>query len=183
MTFGLPTAVEIGGTEYQIRTDFRDILGIITALNDAELSNRERAYVALLIFYPDLESIPVSCYEEALKKCYWFINGGQEDDTGGRKPVLMSWEQDYPYIIAPVNRVLGHDARSDRYLHWWTFLAAYMEIGDCTFAQIVHVRSSQKKGKPLDKWDREWYRENRKLVDMKTNLSGDELEELKKWGG
>lgn len=183
MTFGLPTAVEIGGTEYQIRTDFRDILGIITALNDAELSNRERAYVALLIFYPDLESIPVSCYEEALKKCYWFINGGQEDDAGGRKPVLMSWEQDYPYIIAPVNRVLGHDARSDRYLHWWTFLAAYMEIGDCTFAQIVHVRSAQKKGKPLDKWDREWYRENRKLVDMKTNLSGDELEELKKWGG
>ena len=183
MTYGLPTAVEIGGNQYEIRSDFRAILDIFTALNDAELTSQERAFVALLIFYPDIETIPTDLYGEALKKCYWFINGGQEDDADKKKPVLMNWEQDYPYIIAPVNRVLGHDARSDEYMHWWTFLAAYMEIGDCTFAQIVHIRAQQKKGKPLDKYDMEWYRDNRKTVDMKTNLSEGELEELKKWGG
>ena len=95
----------------------------------------------------------------------------------------MDWEQDFPYIIAPVNRVIGHEIRAEAYLHWWTFLSAYMEIGECTFAQIVHIRDARNRGKRLDDADREWYRRNHKLVDIKTRYTAAEEEFMKMWGG
>jgi hypothetical protein len=58
-----------------------------------------------------------------------------------------------------------------------------MEIGECTFAQIVHIRDSRNRGKPLDASDKEWYRRNRDIVDLKTRYTGAEEDLLKKWGG
>lgn len=69
------------------------------------------------------------------------------------------------------------------YLHWWTFLAAYYEIGECTFAQIVHIRDKLSRGQRLDKTDQEWYRRNRELVDFKRKYTDAEDELMKQWGG
>ena len=85
--------------------------------------------------------------------------------------------------MAPVNRVLGSEIRAEKHLHWWTFLSAYMEIGECTFAQIVHIRNMKAHGRRLSKQDQEWYAQNRILVDMKTNYTPMEKKLLKKWGG
>lgn len=184
MTYGLPTSLEVCGTAYNIRSDFREILDIIGVLNDPDLNDGERAFLALLAFYPDFDTMPSEHHQEALRWCFWFINGGNDQDPDEpQQPVLMDWEKDYPYIVAPINRVIGHEVREDKHLHWWTFLSAYMEIGECTFAQIVHIRDLQRKGKPLDKADKEWYLKNHKLVDMKTKYSAEETELLKKWGG
>ena len=57
-----------------------------------------------------------------------------------------------------------------------------MEIGDCTFAQIVRIRSLRAKGKKLDKADQEWYKQNRHLVDIKQTYTESENEILKEWG-
>lgn len=184
MIYELPKSLEVGGTEYEIRSDFREILDIIEILNDVELKEQERGFFTLLFFYPDFENIPADHHREAIEQCFWFINGGKHDQTAGKKPPrLMDWEQDFPYIIAPVNRVIGREIRADAYLHWWTFLSAYMEIGECTFAQIVHVRDAKNRGKPLDASDKEWYRKNRELVDLKTRYTSDEEEFFRKWGG
>ena len=92
----------------------------------------------------------------------------------------MSWEKDIRHIIAPVNRVLGQEVRDIPMggLHWWTFLAAYLEIGDCTFAQIVRIRNLMAKGKKLDKHDQEWYRQNAHLVNIPVRLSQEERDFL-----
>jgi hypothetical protein len=58
-----------------------------------------------------------------------------------------------------------------------------MEIGECTFAQIVHIRSMKAHGKRLSQQDQEWYAKNRDLVDMKTKYTPTEKKLLKKWGG
>ena len=93
----------------------------------------------------------------------------------------MDWEQDFQYIVAPINRVVGCEVRAVDYLHWWTFISAYYEIGDCLFAQIVRIRQLKSKGKKLDKADQEFYRENRRLVDIKIKYTeADELA-LNKW--
>ena len=63
----------------------------------------------------------------------------------------MDGEQDFPFIVGPVNRVLGKEIRSLKYLHWWSFLSAYTEIGDCTFQKIVSIRSKRAKGMRLEK--------------------------------
>lgn len=186
MTYGLPKNLTVCGEVYAVRTDFREILDIMEILNDSELDNRSRSYLTLLYFYEDFQNMPPESYQEALKQCFWFINGGKYDDQAGKKPPrLMDWEQDFPYIIAPVNRVLGQESRQADYLHWWTFLSAYMEIGECTFAQIVHIRDMRNRGKSLDKADKEWYRRNQKLVDLRTRYTSEEeafFEQFKRKG-
>lgn len=189
MNYDLPKALNICGTEYAIRYDYRCILEICAAMQDPELDKQDKAIVAMAIFYPDFENMPTDHYQEAIKQCFWFINGG-EDDQGGKGTKLVSWYQDTKYIISPINRVLGKEIRAIPYdeeantggLHWWTFLSAYMEIGDCVFAQIVRIRNLKAKGKKLDKADQEWYRQNRNLVDFKQTYTEAENEILKEWG-
>lgn len=181
--YDLPESLTVAGREYSVRWDFRAAMDIFAALNDPDLGDQERAFVCLGIFYPDWQEIPPGDYQEAIKQCFWFLNGGQEEVRQDRKPLhLVDWEKDLPYIAAPVNRVLGKDCRGGP-LHWWTFLAAYFEIGDCTFAQIVRIRNLKAKGKPLDKSDREWYRQNRDLVDLRQTYTQAEHDLLKEWGG
>lgn len=67
-------------------------------------------------------------------------------------------------------------------MHWWYFLAAYQQIGDCTFAQVVRIRDRLTRGKRLDKSDQEWYRKNRHLVDFKRKYTSADDELTKKWG-
>lgn len=184
MIYDLPTSLPVCGVEYEIRSDFRAVLDIIIALNDAELNDNEKMYAALYILYPEFEDMPSEHCREALRQCFWFINGGKDDAQEQRKPVkLMDWEQDFQYLVSPINRVLGREIRAEKYLHWWSFLAAYMEIGECTFAQIVHIRNMKARGKRLSKQDQEWYAQNRSLVDMKINYTAAEKDLLKKWGG
>lgn len=182
MTWGLPVSVEIGGAEYPIRTDYRAILDICAAISDQELSNQEKSIAVLSIFYPDIENIPDEQYGEALQQCFRFINCNAED-APHKSPRLVDWEQDYSLIIAPINRVLGCEVRAVEYMHWWTFLAAYYEIGDCTFAQVIRIRDKLAHGKSLDKQDREWYRKNRHLIDFKAKYSSAEQDICKIWGG
>lgn len=179
--YDLPKKLNICGTEYGIRSDYRAVLDVCTALSDPELSQQEKSYVALDIFYPDFEKMPPEHYQEALKQYFLFINCGSEEENK-KSPKLVDWAQDFNYIAAPVNRVMGREIRSMKYMHWWTFVGAYMEIGDCTFAQIVRIRDRKAKGKPLDKQDAEWYRNNRNLVDLKHTYSDEEKGLLEQWG-
>lgn len=178
----LPTSVEVGGQAYEIRSDYRAALDICVALNDPELSDRERAYVALCIFYADFDALPEEHLQEAVDRCLDFLNGGGPKPAG-KSPRVVAWDQDFPLIAGPVNRILGCEIRAAEYIHWFTFLAAYGEIGDCTFAQVVRIREQKARGKTLDKQDREWYRRNRHLVDFAAQYTSSEQELLKEWGG
>ena len=180
MEYTLPKTVFVGGREYSIRSDYRAILDICEALTDPELSNEEKAEVMLYIFYPEFADMPTKDWQEAAKQCIWFINCGDEGDNR-KRPKLMDWEQDFQYIAAPINRVVGQEIRSMPYLHWWTFISAYYEIGNCFFAQIVRIRSLRAKGKRLEKADQEFYRENKRLVDIKEKYSEAENTLLQEW--
>lgn len=182
MTYDLPTSLDVCGVAYEIRSDYRAALDICAALSDPELENQDKALAALVILYPGFDDMPLEHYQEAVRKCFWFINGGSDETPGKKSPRLMDWEQDFQYIVAPINRVVGREIRAVEYMHWWTFLAAFYEIGDCTFAQIVRIRNLKAKGKKLDKADQEWYRQNRHLVDLKTKYTDAERDVLKQWG-
>lgn len=186
MIYDLPVSVEVGGESYPIRSDFRAILDICIAMTDPELSDEDKALVALDVFYMDRNKIPMEHLQEALEKCFDFINCGKQNGQRNA-PKLVDWEQDYQYIVAPINRVVGREIRAIPYdkktneggFHWWSFISAYYEIGDCLFAQIVRIRDAQARGKKLDKSDQEWLRNNRHLVTMKTNYTEAEDEIMK----
>lgn len=181
----LPVALKVGGKEWEIRTDFRVILDILMNFSSPEFEPDEKAFICLDSLYegysdflPDGEvriNMPPQDIPEALERAYEFIDMGIADD-GKKKPHTMDWEQDAPIIIPAVNRVMGKEIRSLAYMHWWTFLGAYMEIGgDNLFSQIVGIRTKKAKGKRLEKREREFYQANRNLIDMKVKYSAEEI--------
>lgn len=188
--WNFPISLNIGGVEYEIRTDYRVILDLLMALNDPELSdsdNKMSAYmqsrVILEIMFPDWDNIPQEHIQEALDKVSEFIDMGIGDDS--KKPKTMDWEQDAPIIIPAINKVLNREIRAEKYMHWWTFLGAYMEIGEGLFSNIIHIRQKKAKGKKLEKWEQEFYKENKSLIDFqhKEKRSNEEKEMLRDYFG
>ena len=176
MEYTLPKTVQINGKDLEIRTDFRVILTILELIADPDLDDRIKAQGVIEMFYVDP---PTNNAKEAIEACYRFIDLG-ESEKKKKSPRVMDWEQDFKYIVAPVNRVLGYECRSVPYdydsntggLHWWTFMGAYMEVGpDCMFSQIVSVRDKQARGKKLEKYEREWLNRNRDIVELRQKFS------------
>lgn len=185
MNYYLPTTLEVGGVERKIRTDYRVMLDIFEMFNDPDMTSQEKALAAIMILYEDFEKIKSKDYNEALKKCFWFMNGGKEDsEENKKKPTLVNWEKDFSLMVTPINKIAGQDIRGMN-MHWWTFLSYYMEIDSkCVFATVVSIRSKLKKGGvgKLDKAEKQFYYENKELVDLPIQLSQEEQDLLNAWG-
>ena len=170
----LPETLVIGGTEYSIHTDFRDILDIITRLLDAEQDFPTRLYVALSLFYEGFEEMPDTLHEEAITEMFSFIRCGEEEEQGPPPAKTIDWEQDRAMIVSEVNRVAGCEVRALPFCHWWTFIAWFNAIGEGQLATVVSIREKLRKGKRLDKMEKEFYHRNRAKVDFKKKLTKDE---------
>lgn len=179
--WNLPVALEVAGTEYEIRTDFRAVLDIISAFGDPELPDYAKNQVMLEILYVTVP--PDEHLEEAAKKAIWFIDCGRETDDKDDKPKprTMDWEQDAAIIFPAVNKIAGYETRNPhQYTHWWTFMGYFNEIGDGLFSQVLSIRQKKAKGKKLEKWEQEFYTENRELINLKANISEEERDLRKK---
>lgn len=175
----LPRSVSVNGSEYAIRTDFRDILKIVTAFNDPELEDNEKVYICLFIFYEDFGHIPPGDYEAAFKAAVQFIDHNTGESTEGVKktPRVMDWEQDEAILFPAINKVAGCEVRSANYIHWWTFLGYYMEISEGVYSNVLALRLKKAKGKKLEKWEREFWSANKDICVLKTRLSEEEQAE------
>lgn len=177
--YDLPQAVTIDGKQFKIRErcDYRIVLRCINALNDNELSDEQRLQCALIIFYEDYDQI--QDLQTAINEMFRIIS---YDDTGNsdhQRPALMDWEKDFKQIAPPISRILGYDVRAPaKYTHWWTFVGGYMEIGECTFATIVSIRAKKQKGKKLEKWEEDFFRENHDKIRLPQKFTKEEEEFL-----
>ena len=181
MIWDLPQKVEINGVEYAVNADYRDVLDIIEQLDNPDDSLEINLYCALAMFYEDFFEIPSECIQEAAEMMIWFINCGQEDEKDEQPaPKQIDWQQDGLMIAADVNKVAGCDIRSLSFLHWWTFMAYFMGIGEGQLSTVVAIRDKLRKGKPLDDWEKEYYRKNKSKVDLKRKFSAEELAEREK---
>lgn len=177
----LPFFVEINGKKHPIRNkcDYRVILDVICALNDNDLTDEEKIKCALFIFYDNLENI--MDFETATQKMFQVINLNEEEDLSSSRTgiKLMDWEHDFNKLAPPISRVLGYDVRTpDKYCHWFSFIGAYMEIGECQFSTIVSIRQKIAKGKKLEKWEEEYRREHYKEINLPKKLTQEEKELL-----
>lgn len=179
-TWELPVSVEIGGSEYSVCSDYRDILEIIDILQDREKHNSVRILLALSLFYDDFESIPQEFHECALMSMFSFINCGEIDD-GRPQPKTIDWKQDGMIIAAEVNKVAGTEVRALSYLHWWTFISYFNGIGEGQLSFIVGIREKIRKGQKLEKHEKEFYQANRSKVDFRQTLTTSEKEVLNHW--
>lgn len=141
-----PETVTITDTEFQLNTDFRACLKIIMAFEDNELTPQEKQLVLL----GNLYSVVPNDLTAALDRANWFLNGGKEDtpDENPTNPVrVYSFAKDGNFIYAAFRQTHGIDLSTAK-LHWWTFLALFMDLGqDTTFCQLTALRKRLKTGK------------------------------------
>ena len=160
--YNLPTSVKIGEVECAFNSDYRNILYIFEILNDPDLLPHEAAEVALEWFYVD-DSYKCDI-TTALTEMFSFMSccdSSTKSKTDNDNEQLYDWDKDFNIIIAPINRILGYDVRGVEYLHWWTFMSAFMEIGECTFSTYVSIRKKLAKNIKLEKYEEKIYREHR----------------------
>lgn len=181
MKWKLPVSLEVGGKEYAINADYRDILNIISRLSEGE-NDFVKVYVCLALFYPQIGEMPESNYQEAVEKLLWFISCGEEQEND-KRPKLIDWEQDYQMIAADIIKVAGHDVRSDEFCHWWTFVSYFMGIGEGQLSMVVSIREKLRKHKKLEKWEKEFYNKNRAKVDLKQHYTEEDDKFIKNWLG
>ena len=170
----LPTTLVIDNMEYKIRTDYRIVLTIFEAFNDVELTDKDKMYVMLELLY---EEIPTNL-EEALKQATWFLDGGKQYEEFNKTKKVMDWEQDESIIFSAINKVAGCETREKEYIHWWTFLGYFSEIGEGLFSTVVNIRQKKNKGKKLEKYEQEFYRNNKQLIDLKEKYTAEEKAEI-----
>lgn len=182
MMWDLPIAVEINGKEHPIRNkcDYRVVLDVICALNDNELTDEEKIKCALFIFYEDISAI--DDFDTAIKEMFRIINGGEEqEESQEQKPQLMDWQHDFSILAPQINKVLKVEIRNpNAYFHWFTVLGGYYGVDpeNNIWANVVGIRSKLAKGKKLEKWEQEFYREHRKMVELPRKLTAEEQELL-----
>lgn len=173
----LPKTLKINDTDYAIRSDFRIALRVLEAYNDPDLSDYDKAVVCLQCIYPSFDSIPKDDIQSALELAYWFLDGGDSPKTKTNERKVIDWKQDERIIFPAINKVAGYETRSTEYLHWWSFLGLFGEIGEGLLSTVLSIRQKKAKGKKLDKWEQTYYRENKELIDIKTPLSAEEQAE------
>ena len=80
-------------------------------------------------------------------------------------------------IVADVNKVAGQEIRALPFLHWWSFMAWFHAIGEGQLSTVVAIRDKLRRGKPLEKWETDFYRENKERVDLPKRYSAQDLQE------
>lgn len=184
MIGALPETLTVGGEDYTIRTDYRNVLQVFEVFQDPELEQTEKWIVAIYLMFEDF-----SCaddvfqaaqdgfnLEEAMNQISWFISAGQPEKQVLEKPTY-NWKQDEQIIFSAVNKVAGKETRELEYLHWWTFLGYFNEVGEGTFSFIVGIRHKLNKGKKLEKHEKEFLSHNRELVKLEKPKTKEEQEQ------
>ena len=178
--YDLPLTVQNGSVLLKIRDkcDYRIVLKCIKALKDNDLTDEQKGKCALIIFYENYNEIVdvQSAVDEMLRIIGYDEEPNQQESN---KPALMDWEHDFKQIAPPISRILGYSVRNpEQYTHWYDFIGAYMEIGECTWATIISIRDKKQKHKKLEKWEEEFCREHPDLVNLPVKFTKEEEEFL-----
>ena len=169
----LPKTLRIGEMEYVLRADYRNVLQVFEAFLDPELEQEEKWIVSIYLLLKDFscaEDVLQAAQngvniEDAIKQISWFISAGAPDKGAMEKPTY-NWIQDEQLIFSAINKVAGKETREMPYLHWWTFLGYFNEIGEGTFSFIVGIRHKLNKGKKLEKHERDFVARNPELIKI-----------------
>lgn len=163
----LVESLVVDGIEQPIYTDFRNCLSTMLAFEDMTLTIQEKYEVLLRNLYVDL--VPEDITPDTLEQALWFLNAGAEDDEkeDDKKNLrLFSFSQDANLIYAAFKQTHQVDLQTVKNLHWWSFLAMFMDLGaETAFCNLVALRKRVKTGK-ADKYERAVAKEMGKAFEV-----------------
>lgn len=165
--YEIPTTIEIDDQVFPIRCkgDYRMILDCFSCLNDFELTEQERNIGALIIFYEDFNEVSDfqgmdrELFERLIKEMFNFMECG-ENPLHSMPYKTIDWEKDGQLICSAVNKVANTEVRSVEYMHWWTFIGYFSEVGESVLSMVVTIRTKIKQSKKLEKYEKEFKARN-----------------------
>ena len=165
-----PSKVKIDGKDYGLNTDFRIGLKIMFAMQDDGLTMQEKMIVMLQLLYKEIPND----LEKAVEYAIAFLNCNEHGkEKAGISVTLFSCEKDAKYIYSAIRQSHGIDLDNEK-IHWWKFMYMFLDLNpDCFFNRLVGVRDRKAKGK-MDKADKEFYRQNKDIIDLPLKLSPEE---------
>jgi len=132
------------------------------AFEDAELTDFEKQSICLGNMYP----VCPSDTEKALELAIKFLDGGKESESTQSEESqqrLFSFSKDANFIFAAFKQTHNIDLEKETDLHWFKFIALYMDLGsDTVFNNLTSLRKRVFSGKATD----EEYKVARELGDI-----------------
>lgn len=134
-----PTKIEVNGNIYNLNTDFRVAIACFKAINDYEITDRERllAVESLLI----KEEIPRCDENQIVKKIGLYLRCGDEENTN-EEEIDMDYVQDEVKVKTSIRQCYGINLNEVEYMHWWEYNELISGLtGDSLINKIRELRS------------------------------------------
>lgn len=141
------------GAVYPIHTDFREWIRFEGLLNDGDVPENLKLFIALRLIFGD--NVPEDIIA-AKQFITWFYRGGSPlpykednaDDGEADEPTLESrrvydLEYDSEYIFAAFMELYHIDLTETPYMHWWKFRALFKGLHDCKMTEIMGYRGAE----------------------------------------
>lgn len=175
----LPFEVEIEGKMYSINTDFRVAMMFESLMQDENILDSEKGYMALDLFYEVIPpNIPL-----AVEKIQWFYKCGKDNiksegfSNSNKTKNIYSFEHDDDYIYSAFLTQYGIDLQDVEGLHWWKFKAMFKGLKeDNKISKIMSYRSIVIDN-DMSEEDKKYYREMKKVYAL-PDLRSEEEKEL-----
>ncbi|MEM5768469.1 MAG: Gp15 family bacteriophage protein [Bacillota bacterium] len=119
-----PEFITVDGADYEINTNFRYALACFNCINDAKLSDYERAYGVIGILY---KTIPPN-EAEALNMAVKYLRCGKAEKNTSEKPD-MDFETDMHYIRSSFRSDYAIDLNNCE-MHWFEFCELLQGLTD-----------------------------------------------------
>lgn len=157
---------------YEINTDFRQSIKFELLMQDTNIKEDEKPWLALNIYYKENIDNP----EKQIEDIIWFYKGGREETLNqatkkSREKQIYSYKFDDNYIWSAFMQQYNIDLERIKYLHWWKFKALFENLNDNTkIVEIMGYRAMDL-SKIKDKEQKKHYKKLKEiyaLPDMRT---------------
>jgi hypothetical protein len=140
----LPNTVLSEGRPVKIHCDYLSCLRTIMAFEDNDLADQEKLGVMIANLFDET----ITPTEDLLRNAIKFLNcDDEQSEISG--PRTYSFSKDANLIYAAFRQTHDIDLRKAK-LHWWEFIALFMDLGsETTFCQVVGLRKRLKDGSAL----------------------------------
>lgn len=171
----LPEAIEVGGEEYDIRTDFRISIMFELLMEDPEVSDDDKLPLALDLYYPEMPPD----IEKAVEGMLWFYKCGRQTNSyekqmaerAAAKKRIYSFDYDDDYIFAAFLHQYRMDLNKIGHLHWWKFRAMFKSLTeDNEFVKIMGYRSVDLND-GMSKSQKDFYRKMKRIHEIPLSKS------------
>lgn len=124
----------------KINSNFRNVISVIRAFNDNDLSEFIKIEILIDNFYIDMPKDK----ETAINDFLWFFRCGKEFKPSKKelKDIPYDFEIDEGLIFAAIMAQYGINIREIDYLHWWDFKAYFDSLtSEHLIVQVIGHRT------------------------------------------